>query len=355
ATLALVHGTTEQAMHAALWEAVHAGLVFREDSAYKFLHDRIQQAAYTLIPDEHRAEVHLRIGRVLLGSMTADELAEDLFDVANHFNRGATRLIDRDEKAQVAKIDLRAGRKAKASAAYASACVYLAAGMGLLDERDWSSQYELTFRLWLERAECELLTGNFDTAEQLIVELLQRGASKVDQAAVYHLKILLHTVKSENQQAVATALTCLRLFGIDIPAHPAWDQVQAEYEPIWQTLNGLPIESLIDLPLMTDSELQTAMQVLSVLTPPAYFTDFRLYCLQVCRMVKVSIQHGTSGPSAHAYGFLGIVLGLVFHRYSDAHRFAKLACDLVEKHGFIAYQAKAYTSMGIVALWTQPI
>src|SRR6202022_2519710 len=127
ATLALVHGTTEQAMHAALWEAVHAGLVFREDSAYKFLHDRIQQAAYTLIPDEHRAEVHLRIGRVLLGSMTADELAEDLFDVANHFNRGATRLIDRDEKAQVATIDLRAGRKAKASAAYASACVYLAA------------------------------------------------------------------------------------------------------------------------------------------------------------------------------------------------------------------------------------
>src|ERR1700688_10070 len=97
------------------------------------------------------------------------------------------------------------------------------------------------------------------------------------------------------------------------------------------------------------------MQVLSVLTPPAYFTDFRLYCLQVCRMVNVSIQHGTSGPSAHAYGFLGIVLGLAFHRYRDARRFAKLACDLVEKHGFIAYQAKAYVSMGIAALWTQPI
>src|ERR1700688_2970926 len=97
------------------------------------------------------------------------------------------------------------------------------------------------------------------------------------------------------------------------------------------------------------------MQVLSVLTPPAYFTDFRLYCLQVCRMVNVSIQHGTSGPSAHAYGFLGIVLGLAFHRYRDARRFAKLACDLVEKHSFIAYQGKAYTSMALVALWTQPI
>ena len=342
ATLTLVHGETEEAMHAALWEAVHAGLVFRQESAYKFLHDRIQQAAYSLIPEEHRAEVHLRIGRVLLASMTADELAEHLFDVANQLNRGAARLVDRDEKAQVATIDLRAGRKAKASAAYASACVYFAAGMALLDERDWGSQYELTFSLWLERAECEFLTGNFDKAEQLIGELLQRGASKVDQAAVYHLKVQLHIVKGEYPQAVDSALTCLRLFGIDIPAHPTWEQVQAEYETVWQTLDGRPIESLIDLPLMTDPELQAAMQVLSVLTPPAYFTDFHLFCLLVCRMVNVSMQHGMSGASAHGYASFGFILGPVFHRYSEGYRFAKLACDLVEKHGFIAYQAKVY-------------
>jgi PAS domain S-box-containing protein len=353
ATLALVHGTTEEAMHAALWEAVRAGLVLREDGAYKFLHDRIQQAAYSLIPDEQRADVHLRIGRALLASMTANELAEHLFDVANQFNRGATRLIHRDEKMQVATIDLRAGRKAKASAAYASARAYFSAGTALLDERNWGSQYELTFSVWLERAECELLSGNFEKAEQLIAELLPRGASKVDQAAVYHLKVRFHVMQSERQQAVAGALTCLRMFGIDLPAHPTWEQVQVEYETVWQTLNGRPIESLIDLPLMADPELQAAMQVLSAL--PAYFTDFHLFCLLVCRMVNVGIQHGTSGPSAHAYGRLGAILGPVFHRYRDAHRFAKLACDLVEKHGFITYQGRAYTSMGLLALWTQPI
>jgi PAS domain S-box-containing protein len=355
ATLALVHETTEEATHAALSEAVHAGLLFREDGAYRFLHDRIQQAAYSLIADEQRADVHLRIGRALLASMTADELTEHLFDVANQFNRGVARLIDRDEKPQVAAIDLRAGRKAKASAAFESACLYLASGMALLDERDWSSQYELMFSLRLERAECEFLTGNFDTAEQLIVELLQHGASKVGQAAVYHLKVLLHTVKSENDQAVASALTCLRLFGIDIPAHPTWEQVQAEYEAVWQTLNGRPIESLIDLPLMTDPERQAAMQVLSTLLGTAYFTDLHLFCLLVCRMVNVSTQHGVCGASAHAYGYWGIVLGPVFHRYREGYHSAKLACDLVEKHGFIAYRAKAYRSIGIAALWTQPI
>src|SRR5712664_216869 len=355
ATLALVHGETEEAMHVALWEAVRAGLVFHQESTYNFLHDRIQQAAYSLIRDEHRANIHLQIGRVLLASMSADQLAEHLFDVANQFNRGAALLTDHDEKVHVATIDLRAGRKAKASAAYASACTYFSAGMGLLEERDWGSQYELTFSLWLERAECELLSGNFEKAEQLVVELQRRGASKVDQAAVYHLKVQFHIMKSENQQAVASALTCLRLFGIDLPAHPTWKQVQAEYEAVFLSLNGPPIESLIDLPLMTDPELRAAMQALSVLTPAAYFTDFHLWCLQVCRMVKLSMQHGTSGASAHAYGYWGVVLGPVFHRYRDGHRFAKLACDLVEKHGFIAYQSKAHYAMGTVAFWTQPI
>jgi predicted ATPase len=197
-----------------------------------------------------------------------------------------------------------------------------------LDDRDWSSQYELTFSLWLERAQCELLSGNFDTAGQLIGELLQRGTSKVDQAAVYHLKVQLHEVKGEYPLAVASGLACLRLFGIDLPAHPTEEQVQAEYEMVWQTLNGRSIESLIDLPLVTDLEVQAAMRVLSVLTPPAYFTDFHLYCLHLCRMVNISLQHGMSGASANAIGSWGGMLGPIFHRYSDGHRFIERTSGL---------------------------
>jgi PAS domain S-box-containing protein len=355
-TLGLVHGATEVAMHAALWEAVHAGLVVHQEHGYKFLHDRIQQAAYSLIPDEGRTDVHLRIGRSLLVSMTADQLAEHLFDVANQLNQGAARLMDRDEKVQVATIDLRAGHKAKASAAYASALAYFSAGVRLLDESDWVGQYTLTFSLWLERAECEFLTGQFDQAEQLIGKLLQRCASKVDEAAVYHVKVQLHVLKSEHQQAVATALTCLRRLGIDMPAHPTEEQVQAEYETIKQTLNGRPIESLIDLPPMTDPGLQAAMQMLSVLFAPSYYTDFRLSCLVICRMVKVSLQHGMSSASAAAYALWGtVVLVGVFHRYHEAYRFVKLSCALVERHGFIASQAKAHAAMGTTAFWTQPL
>jgi PAS domain S-box-containing protein len=355
ATLALIQGETEEAMHTVLREALRAGLIFQNESTYKFLHDQIQQAAYSLIPEEDRADVHLGIGRILLASMTEEQLAEHLFDVANQFNRGAERLIDRKEKAQVATIDLRAGRKAKASTAYASARTYFSAGMAVLAEGDWDNQYDLMFSLWLERAECEFLTSNFDTAEQLIGELLQRGASKVDQAVVYHLKVQLHEVKGEYPLAVTSGLSCLKLFGIHIPTRPTQEQVYAEYETVWQTLNRRPIESLIDLPLMTDPEVKAATQVLSILSPPAYLTDFGLFCSVAFHLVKLGMQHGTSSASALAYSLFGNILGPAFHRYTDGYRFVKLACDLVERHDFIAYKAKIYHAMGSVAVWTQPI
>src|SRR5258708_12423286 len=113
--------------------------------------------------------------------------------------------------------------------------------MALLDDSDWGSQYELMFNLWLERAECAFLTGRFDQAEQLIGKLLQRGASKVDQAAIYHLKVQLHVVKSENPQAVDSALTCLRLFGIDLPAHPTRKESHPEYEAVCRNLPRRPV------------------------------------------------------------------------------------------------------------------
>ena len=355
ANLSLVFGESEEAIHTSLLEAVRTGLVLRLEGSYAFLHDRVLEAAYALIPEEDRAGAHLRIGRLLLATMSEDQLDEHLFDVANQLNRGAGRLTDRNEKAEVATFNLRTGRKAKASAAYASARAYFGAGMTLLDEQAWSDQHELTFRLWLERAECELLCGGLEKASLLIVELLQRAASDVEFADASCLKINLHVLTGEHPLAVGSALECLRRFGIDLPAHPTIEQVRAEYETVWQTLDGRPIESLIDLPLMADPKIQAAMQVLSVLAGPATFTDFQLFCMLACRMVNVSLQHGMSGASAYGYACLGSVLGPNFHRCREGYVLGRLACDLVEKHGFTAYDTKVFHAMGLAAFWTQPL
>jgi PAS domain S-box-containing protein len=345
----------EEEIHAPLWDAVHSGLILRLEGSYAFLHDRIQEAAYELIPEKARAEVHLRIGRKLLASLTADGLAEHLFVVANQLNRGAHLLVDHSEKVRVAAIDLAAGRKAKASAAYTSAQAHFTAGMGLLDENDWSNQYGLTFNLWLECAECQLACGNSEKTGQLIAELLPRAATRVDEAGVCNLQVQLHVIRAEYQQAVDSALTCLREFGIDIPAHPTEEQVQFERDTLRQALSDRPIESLTDLPLMTDPELQAAMKVLSVLLSAAHYIDFRLCCFQACRMVTLSVQHGTSEDSVAAFAYWGSLLGAVFQRHSEGYRFSRLACEVVDKHAFVANRALVYLGFSVVAPWTQPL
>jgi predicted ATPase len=178
----------------------------------------------------------------------------------------------------VAELNLRAGRKAKASTAYAAACTYLSAGMALVNREDWKRAYGLVFSLWLLRAECEFLCGNFENAASLISELIERAASKTDQAAAYRLRIDLHVMKSAYQEAVGSALECLRLFGIEMPEHPTWEQVHDEYEKVWWNLGARPIESLIDLPSMTDPEIQAATRVLSGLYEVAFFTDKTCSC-----------------------------------------------------------------------------
>jgi predicted ATPase/signal transduction histidine kinase/GAF domain-containing protein len=355
ATLALVHGQSEDVLMGVLAEAIDAGLIIYRDAALFFLHDRIQQAAYGLVPEDRRAQVHLRIGRALLAGLAPNALEDHLFDVASQFNRGADELADSEEISEVAELNLRAGRKAKASAAYAAASAYLAAGAAQLGPDGWDRQYALLFQLQLERAECEFLRRNSDAAEHLIDELIGHAASKPDLAAAYFLKVQLYVVKSEPARAAACALTCLESFGIAIPAHPTGDHVLAEFDDMWRALNGRPIEILLDLPRMTDPDVLAAMHLLANTIDASAFSDFNLSCVLRCRMVSLSLRHGVSGASAVACGFLAPQLGTLFARYGEGYRFAKVACDLATKHGFAGSEAAVHLAMGIVAPWTQPI
>ena len=156
ATLTLVHGGSEAAIHASLWEAVRAGLVRRADSTYTFLHDRIQEAAYALIPQGERVMAHLRIGRLLAARTATEALEEKIFDIVSQFDRGAALITTAAEREQVAGLNLMAGKRAKAATAYAAALQYFTGGRRLLVENGWERCYQLAFDLELNRAECSI-------------------------------------------------------------------------------------------------------------------------------------------------------------------------------------------------------
>ena len=251
ATLALVQGESEEQIHSALWEAVRAGLIFRLDCAYTFLHDRVQEAAYALIPESERAAVHVRIGRLFVSRTAPEEMEEKIFEVVNQLDRGTDLIDSPEERVRVAELNLIAGKRAKTSAAYSSALTYLATGRALLAEASWEQLYTLTFALEFQRAECEFMTGDFAAAEERLSMLSRRAAGLVDRAAVARLQTELYAALVRNDRAVEAALEYLRQVGINWSPHPTDDDVRQEYNRIWQQLGNRPIESLVDLPPMT--------------------------------------------------------------------------------------------------------
>lgn len=355
-TLAIISDRTEAEVESGLEEALHDGLIARgATDEYRFLHDRIQQAAYALIPEEDRKAVHLRIGRILLEKLSQDEVRERVFDVVQQLNAGASLIDDPAERHRLARLNAEAGRRAQAATAHRSAVVYYETALALLDGDPWQVDYALTLCVQLDRARSESMTGNAVVARRLVDEVLSRTRTRAEKAAAYRVKVELLVALSENDAAVACVLECLALFDVHIAPHPTLDDVLAANEEVWRLLGARPIESLIDLPQVQNPDVKEILDTLAVLFSPAYFTDGNLLILHLCRMVSLSIQYGNSEAAAHGYAWYGVVAGPVFKKYTEAYTFGRVACDLVERNDYSASRGKALYSMEIIHYWTKPI
>jgi PAS domain S-box-containing protein len=355
ATLAKLLSESDEAMHASFRDAVHAGAAVARGASYWFFHDRVQEAAYALIPPEGRAELHLRIARLLVAETAQERIAEKIYDLVNQLNLGSALISEWPEKVRAAELNLVAGRKAKASTAYGAASTYLAAGIGVLSDDGWQRCYDLTLNLFLERAECEILSSNLEQAAGLVEALLIKARSKIDQAEICRLRMLLQLRQGNYAPAVRTALECLRTFGVDLPDSPTPEQVRAEYGEMRRTLGECPIESLVDLPMMDDPDMRAVMKLFATLGELAYHADGNLFQMVSCWMVKLSCRHGTSEYSTIGYGATAAILGPAFHRFADGEAFARLAVAVAERYGFTAQKAGAHFLMQLAVLWTRPI
>jgi PAS domain S-box-containing protein len=355
ALLAMVYQDSKEDMHGDLWEAVRTGLVFRSEGAYRFLHDRVQEAAYALIPADLRAAAHLRIGRLLAAHTPPEKREEAIFEIVNQLNRGASLITARDEREQLAELNLIAGKRAKASTAYASALTYLIAGAALLADDCWERRHELAFSLELHRAECEFLTGDVEAAEDRLTALSMRAANTVEQATVACLRLDLYTTLDQSGRAVGVGLDYLRHLGIHWSPHPTEEEARREYERIRCQLGSRTIEELVNLPLMSDPESLATLDVLTKLAMPALLTGMNLYLLVICRAVGLSLERGNSDGSCFAYEWLGSVAGARFGDYNAGFRFAQLGYDLVEERGLRRFQARTYLTFGSVGSWTRHV
>ncbi|MBV8413537.1 MAG: AAA family ATPase [Alphaproteobacteria bacterium] len=348
ATLAVAQGEPIESVHASLWPAVRTGLLLRQAHVYRFLHDRVQEAAYTSIPNGAQAALHLAIGR-RLAQQTAGSDTDGVFDIVGQLNRAAPLIEASDERAQLAELNLAAGRRAKASAAYASALRYFTAGTDLLCRRQRRRRRPLAFALELHRAECEFLTHALAEASARLAGLARRAQSPSELAAVTRLRVDLFMTLGSSDRAVQVGLECLRRLGIEVAARPTRKQLEREYAQLWGRLGKRPVEALIDLPPMADPAAVAAVDVLTALVTPALFTDEKLRCLIIGRMGNLTIAHGNSDAACYVYTSVGNVLSLSFGDYAAGFRFAQLGLDLAARPGMERLRARVYLAFSNLA------
>jgi len=354
-TLSILVGSSEEQINAILWEAVRQELVEHLTGAYRFVHDRVQEAAYSLIADEGRAATHLRIGRQLLAQTPPDEREKAVFEIVNQLNRGAALITSPEEREQLAELNLLAGKRAKRSTAYAPALKYLSEGARLLAEDCWERQYELCLALDLLRAECEFLSGELSAAEERLATLWHHAANLVDLAAITCLRVPLYMTLARSDRSVEVGLEYLRRVGIAWSPHPTDAEVRREFEKMWRQLGSRPIEALVDLPQMIDRTWCATTDVLAELLPPALFTDSNLHCLVIAHMANLSLEHGNGAASSFAYVWLGMLLGPRFGDYPSGFRFGQLSVDLVENGGLLGFKARVYLGFAHVVPWTRHV
>ncbi|NER34801.1 MAG: AAA family ATPase [Oscillatoria sp. SIO1A7] len=309
---------------------------------YKFLHDRVQQAAYSLIPEAEKKETHLRIGQLLLEETTPEERKENIFALVNQLNYGTDLLEEAWEKEELAELNLTAGQKAKGSAAYEASLNYLEVGLGLLAADSWQSNYELSRELYVEGLEAAYLNGNFDRATALTTIAEQETTNLLDKVRVNELKLRMYMAQNKMQEAIDIGLSVLELLDVSLVDKPP---------------KNLVVEDCYGLPEMTDTYKVAATQILTSLINPAYVANPELLSSIIFTTIYVSIINGNSPYSAYTgYCMYGVVLCDSLVNIEEGYRYGQLALRLLEKFNIPSIKCRTlYDFEGFIKHWKEHI
>ena len=361
-TLAISSDKTAAGITEILWPAIEQDIVLpltddyrlvinNEDFgvSYKFHHDRIQQAAYQLIEDSKRKEIHVKIGRLLRNALTPDEQKEQVINLVRHFNEGIDLLTDVTEKNEIAELNLLAGKKAQSAVAYLAAFTYFRAGIELLPGDYWQAKYALAFDLHKGFAQNAYQANDIVTAERAIDLLLSKAHTNLAKVDIIAIKLRQYTTVGKTEEAILAGIDGLKLLGYKLSPNPGTATVLKEVLRAKWNLGKRKPGELINMPEMSDPEKRAAARLLTEIGPSAYITgNDNLYGLTQLKVVNLSLLYGNCPESSFAYVSFGAVLGDAFGDYKSAESFGKLALEINEKLGDIEYRCRVIAAYGVL-------
>ncbi|MEO1430475.1 MAG: AAA family ATPase [Cyanobacteria bacterium J06633_8] len=370
-TLAVISQQSQIETAAALWRALQEEIILPQNEVYKFylgeeqplnqtqdsqvvnykfLHDRVQQAAYSLIPEAEKQATHYRIGKLLLQKIPIEIRQDRIFELVNQLNYGTSLITEQKERTQLAKLNLIACGKAKSAIAYQAGREYANIGLSLLGENAWASQYNLTLAFHDLAVELASLCGDFEIMEDLIEEVIANAHSKLEQVNVYRIRILSLVSQNKLTSAIAIAQQFLQKLGVTFPQKPTQKDAQQAIAVINELMADRKIEDLVNLPLMTDEEKIAIVQINNSIMPVVFISNPLLFPLVVCSSIKLSIEYGNTSASAYAYSCYSMIAFNLQQDVDKGVEFGNLALQVASKLNAKTAKPEVFSTVGLFIL-----
>ncbi|MEM9091656.1 MAG: AAA family ATPase, partial [Cyanobacteria bacterium P01_F01_bin.53] len=302
-----------------------------ENIAYRFLHDRIQQAAYSLIPQAQKQATHYSIGQLLLSKISSAAKEERIFELTNQLNQGIVLIAEQPERDELAELNLTACRKARASIAYQAGQAHAQIGIQLLGEEAWQRQYEMALAFHNLAIELAWFCGDIDSMERSFSAVIAQARHPFEQITAYRIKTRSKTAQNKPGEAISVGKEILEKLGITFPSEPAPDDIQQAMKEVGVLIGDRKIESLVDLPEITDSEQRAIIDMAMDISPAAYLAGSPLYPLLIALAVKRSIQYGNAPRSPHSYASYGLLTCYLAKAIPVGVAYGNLAQQLITK------------------------
>ncbi|WP_019498291.1 diguanylate cyclase domain-containing protein [Pseudanabaena sp. PCC 6802] len=295
---------------------------------YQFGHDRIQQAAYYLIPKVERESIHYKIGKLLRQHWSPKVREEQIFVIVNHLNHGIALITDQIDRDRLAKLNLMACRKARMAIAYQAAGEYAAIALNLLGSAAWQRQYETALALHELAAEVALLCGEFDQMNRWVDAAINRARTPLEQVGVYLVRIQALSIHNRLSEAISVGHSILTELGVRLPNPPSSEEIQQAVREINSSIGDRTIEELFHLPAMVEREKLAIMQVAAAIGPACFMLGSPLFPPLIALLVNLSIRYGNSTASAYGYACYGLFLNSFLQDASTSGQFGRLAYRL---------------------------
>lgn len=347
ATLALISEQSKPDALKSLWPAVEEGLLIPLDNEYRFVeladeipdlpeadfkfsHDRVQQAAYSLIAEQKKAETHLRIGRLMLNDPEIDD--EDMFDIINHFDVGMELVTDPSERDELAKLNLKAADKAMASVAFIPAEKYCATAKMLINE-DWVNKYDEALKSYIMLGHVKYVLGDFESAGELLFEALKQAKTNLEKVNVYFRIVELYMAQLDYPTAVKHGRDALKLLGIEWKDEEGQQTLGQYMGEIQGMMEGKMPHDFLDMPMMTDPEKIAAVTMLAVMAPSLYIlAQLEAWALVIVIVVNLSMKYGMTKDTPFAFANYSQLLNM-HQQYAASYAFVETAAEMIDRGG----------------------